>query len=428
MELIYEQGRLRLYYMPTEKFKTEAISVSFCAPLQRATAYRNALIPMVLNRGTQKHPSTGAITKHLMGLYGAGFGVDVDKKGEIQLLQFQTDYAAPEYAGNCPGIEEKISRFLVEVMTNPAVSEEGGFVEPYFQQERMNTDQFIRSEINDKQSYAMRKCVEAMCNDEPFGISEIGSLGEGDSLTAKSLYEVYQSDFLRTMPVRIFCCTRKEPRTLLRMLEENGILVSGRMPTPLEVGYREKQNCVLREVVEEADVLQGKMNLGFRTNVPPDSPDFFALYVMNAIFGGGPQSKLFMNVREKHSLAYYASSRLERHKGLMFVSCGIDCGKKEQTQALVMEQLEDIRRGKITDVELNAAKAMLVHALRSCGDTQFSLMDYYIGQSFLPKVTEIDTYIRYVQQVDKDAVMRVAQRVQADTVYFLTGKEAIARG
>ena len=428
MELIYEQGRLRLYYMPTEKFKTEAISVSFCAPLQRETAYRNALIPMVLNRGTRNHPSTSAITKHLMGLYGAGFGVDVDKKGEIQLLQFQTDYAAPEYAGNCPGIEEKVSRFLVDVMTDPAVSEDGGFVEPYFQQERMNTDQFIRSEINDKQSYAMRKCVEAMCKEEPFGISEIGSLGEGDHLTAKSLYEVYQKDFLRTMPVRIFCCTRKEPQSLLRMLEENGVLTSGSIPNPLEVGYREKTNCVLREVVEEADVLQGKLNLGFRTNVSPDSADFFALYVMNAIFGGGPQSKLFMNVREKHSLAYYASSRLERHKGLMFVSCGIDCGKKEQTQALVLEQLEDIRSGKITDVELSAAKAMLVHALRSCGDTQFSLMDYYIGQSFFPKVTEIDTYIRNIQQVDKDAVMRVAGRVQADTVYFLTGKEAIARG
>ena len=428
MELIYEQGRVRLYYMPTEKFKTEAISVSFCAPLRRKTAYQNALIPMVLNRGTRNYPSTGAITKHLMHLYGAGFGVDIDKKGEIQLLQFQTDYAAPEYAGNCPDIEEKISRFLVDVMTNPAVSQPDSFVEAYFQQEKNNTDQFIRSEINDKQSYAMRRCVEYMCKDEPFGISEIGSLGEGDHLTAKSLYATYQKDFLRTMPVRIFCCTRKEPRILLHLLEENGMLTSGEVAKTLSVGYQAKEKCTLQEVVEPADVQQGKLNLGFRTNVSPDSPDFYALYVMNAIFGGGPQSKLFMNVREKHSLAYYASSRLERHKGLMFVSCGIDCSKKDEAQALVLAQLEDIRDGKITDVELNAAKAMLVHALRSCGDTQFSLMDYYIGQSFLPKVTEIDQYIGLIQKVDKEAVMRVSQRVQADTVYFLTGKEGNLRG
>ncbi len=423
MKLIYEKGRVRLYYMPAEKFKTEAISVSFCAPLCQETAYRNALIPMVLNRGTRRFPSTSAMTKHLMELYGAGFGVDVDKKGEIQLLQFQTDYAAPEYAGNCPGIEEKISRFLVEVMTNPVLSESGGFVDTYFKQEKINTDQFIRSEINDKQSYAMRKCIEAMCKDEPFGISAIGALGEGDCLTADSLYEVYQNDFLRKMPVRIFCCTRKSPQTLLRLIEENGILTAGEIPKPLPIGYLEKHNCTLQEVVEQADVQQGKLIFGFRTNVAPDSPDFYALYVMNAIFGGGPQSKLFTNVREKHSLAYYASSRLERHKGLMFVSCGIDCRKKEQTQALVLEQLEDIRLGKITDTELNAAKAMLVHALRSCGDTQFTLMDYYIGQSFLPKVTEIDAYIQCVQNVSKEAVMSVASRVQADTVYFLTGKE-----
>ncbi len=428
MNLIYEKGRVRLYYMPTDKFKTDTLSVSFCAPLTREQAYKNALIPMILNRGSKQHPTTSAITKHLMSLYGAGFGVDIDKRGEIQLLQFQSDYIAPAYAQNCPEIERKVSAFLVDVITQPVVSEFGGFLPAYFEQERTNTDQFIRSEINDKQSYAMRRCIETMCQEEPFGVSEIGSLGDGDVLTPASLYADYQKNFLQTMPIRIFCCAEKEPIALIKQLETNGVLTSGSTPAPLEMGYKAVPSCILREVTEYADVLQGKLNIGFRTNTEPDSPDFPALYVMSAIFGGGPQSKLFMNVREKNSLAYYASSRLERYKGLMYVTSGIDVGNKDKAQQLILAQLEEIQQGNITTAELDGAKAMLVHSLRSLTDTQFSLMNYYIGQSFLESITDIKTYMQQIQGVTKEDVVRAAQRIVPDTVYFLTSKEGAHHG
>jgi predicted Zn-dependent peptidase len=197
---------------------------------------------------------------------------------------------------------------------------------------------------------------------------------------------------------------------------------------PLNMGYKAVPNCSFREVTERADVLQGKLNMGFRTNTEPDSVDFPALYVMSAIFGGGPQSKLFTNVREKHSLAYYASSRLERYKGLMYVASGIDIANKDRAQALILAQLEDVQRGKITDAELEGAKAMLMHSLRSLSDTQFSLMNYYIGQSFLNRITEIETYMEQIQSVTKEDVIRVAQRIVPDTVYFLTGKEEAKHG
>ena len=428
MHLIYEKDRVRLYYMPTDKFKTETLSVSFCAPLTREQAYKNALIPMILNRGSRQYPTTSAVTKRLMRLYGAGFGVDIDKRGEIQLLQFQSDYIAPAYAQNCPDIEKQIGEFLVEVITNPVVSQTGGFDPAYFQQERSNTDQFIRSEINDKQSYAMRRCIETMCQEEPFGVSELGCLGDGDKLTPETLYRDYQENFLQKMPVRIFCCAKHEPTALIAQLEACGLLTSGENATPLTMGYKAVPSCTLREVTEVADVLQGKLNIGFRTNTPPASVDFPALYVMSTIFGGGPQSKLFMNVREKHSLAYYASSRLERYKGLMYVTSGIDVGNKEQAQQLILAQLDAIQQGNISRAELEGAKAMVVHSLRSLADTQFSLMNYYIGQSFLEKPTSIETYLAQIQNVTKEDVIRVARRVVADTVYFLTGKEGANHG
>jgi len=80
----------------------------------------------------------------------------------------------------------------------------------------------------------------------------------------------------------------------------------------------------VRNIIERVSVNQGKLCLGFRTNTPPGSKDYYKLLVYNSILGGGLHSKLFQNVREKAGLAYYAFSRLEKFKGLMVVSCGIE--------------------------------------------------------------------------------------------------------
>ena len=54
------------------------------------------------------------------------------------------------------------------------------------------------------------------------------------------------------------------------------------------------------------DVSQAKLNIGFRTNTSFNHAEYFPLVLYTSILGGGPHSKLFINVREKSSLAYYA--------------------------------------------------------------------------------------------------------------------------
>ena len=138
MDLLYEKGRVRLYYIPTERFKKEALTVSFCAPLQKETAYRNALIPMVLNRGCRPYPTSREMTERLMRLYGAGFSVDIDKRGEIQLLQFQMDFASPRFTRSAPELASEAFRYLISVLTDPVTNARGtAFQKDYFEQERL---------------------------------------------------------------------------------------------------------------------------------------------------------------------------------------------------------------------------------------------------------------------------------------------------
>ena len=57
---------------------------------------------------------------------------------------------------------------------------------------------------------------------------------------------------------------------------------------------------------ERQNLNQGKLSMGFRTKTRYGDDDYYALMVYNGILGGGAHSKLFSNVREKASLAYYA--------------------------------------------------------------------------------------------------------------------------
>ena len=82
--------------------------------------------------------------------------------------------------------------------------------------------------------------------------------------------------------------------------------------------------------------------------------------VFNGLFGGFPHSKLFLNVREKHSLAYYASSSVEPFRGLLTVQTGIDGKNREKVLRLVNDQLKEIAEQKIVNMNaVDIAGAML---------------------------------------------------------------------
>ena len=69
---------------------------------------------------------------------------------------------------------------------------------------------------------------------------------------------------------------------------------------------------------------QGKLHIGFSTPITFLHPDYAKMQVTNGVFGGFAHSKLFMNVREKESMAYYVSSSYASHYGLVYVMAGID--------------------------------------------------------------------------------------------------------
>lgn len=410
---------ITLYYIPMEKLKTTTFGLYVRRPLCMKEVSFNAVLPYVLKRGCRMAENSARIAHKLEDLYGAELNVAVTKKGENQMMVFDAEAIADQYAPEGEALSAEITELLFSLLFEPAL-ENGVFRAEFVEQEKKNAKDRIESMINDKRTYAHHRCVEEMCKGEPFGLSVLGTQEGVAEVTAESLYRHYQK-IITSSSIDIFVCGTAD---LDRITETVKSKISGILFTAPPVVQTEilKKNTDVQNITEKMDVTQGKLALGFRTNIAPGAPDAWALVVANSVFGAGTHSKLFNNVREKLSLAYYASSQLEKIKGLMVVNAGIEFANFQKAYDETMVQFQAARAGKITDMEFDSSIKTILNSLNSYYDNQRYMRAFYLDQMIAGTNCDIEEYKQHILAVTKEDVVRVFQKIEPDTVYFLTGK------
>ncbi len=402
----------------TRKFKTALLSANLLRPLKREEAAFGALLPSVLLRGTENYPDMERISAHLDSLYGAGMCSAVRKKGESQTIGFFADFIEDELAPDGEPILSSMASFLGETLLHPYL-EDGVFSEEYVLSERMNLINTIESNINDKRAYVMSKLLKTMCAGEAYGVSRLGDVEDVKNITAQSLYEYYQT-ILRTSRMELFYCGRADFDTVATLLREVLAELPEREPVAVETtpGVMPEQ---VKRVSEQMDITQGKLALGLRTTITADDPAYPALMLLNAVFGACVSSKLFVNVREALSLCYYASSSVEKTKGIMVVSSGVEFENLERAEREILKQLDDCKNGDISQEEFASARRYVLSSLRAALDSPGRLEDYSLGQAVAGSTETIEQLSARIAEVTKQQVCEAAKTLVLDTVVELRG-------
>lgn len=405
----------------SDKFKTACLSISLLSQLERETASMNALIPFVLRRGTTVYPDMESISRRLDELYGTAIEPVVRRVGEIQCVGLYASIPEGEFLPGGQDVLHDAAALMGQLLLDP-VTRGGLFLPDYVDSERDKLCELIRSRVNDKRGYAVIRCIEEMCCFEPYAVGRYGSADDCESINYKKLTRRYRT-LLQTSPVEIFYCGRADAKNVERALRD-ALALLPRGEIDYDIGTDVRMNAVEAEprYVEEAmNVTQGKLSIGFRLGDAMDEPDMAALSVFNAVYGSGSTSKLFVNVREKLQLCYYASSAIDLHKGIMLVSSGIEFDKFDEAKAEILAQLDEIRNGSITDEELSATKAGIASMLRSEMDSQGELEGFYLSQALAGLDYGPLELAALVEEVTKEDVVDIARGVECDLVYFLTG-------
>lgn len=408
----------------TDKFKSAYLSVTLMTALEEGKAGVNALIPHVLRRGTAVHPDMESLSAALDELYGGAIEPAVRKKGETQCLGFVASFLDDAYTLNGETILESAANLLGELLLKP-LTEDGVFAKHYVEGEKANLIDRIRAQVNDKRTYATHRLIREMCAGEAYGVDKLGSEQSVAAITPDSLWSAYQ-ELLSGAGVEIYYCGSAEPELV------EGALKKAFAALPVN-GEREEPNCDVRihaptepAVIEEAmDVTQGKLAMGFRTGgVSVWSEEFPAMLLCNSVFGGSTLSKLFMNVREKLSLCYYASSMFDRLKGVVLVSSGIEFEKYEQAKSEILSQLESVKRGELEEWELEGSRRTLMGAYRSMLDEQGAQEEFWLSQSVAGLDFGPGEIADALADVTAQQVAGMANLLELECVYFLKGKEA----
>ena len=412
---------IKLHTIKTEKFKTNLISVFLSMPITRENVTKNALISSILRRGSMNMPTLLEISKTLEEMYGASFDNGIDKTVDNQILKFYIETINDNYIPhNGENMLKTSIEKLLEIVFNPLIKD-GGFNEDYVKQEKENIKRIIKGKTDNKAMYATERCIEEMYKNEPFGLYKYGYIEDLENIDAKNLYKYYKK-MISTCKIDIFISGNVDEQTAEILKENENIkkLQERKPKTTFEVSKKEKVEE--KEIIEQMDVTQGKIVIGMDLTLEDIKQKYDAI-VYNAILGGTANSKMFQEVREKASLAYSAGSTYLRYKGNIFIKCGIEIKNYKKALEIIRKQLKDMQNGIFTDEDIENAKKSIISGIRSIDDEQDTEITYFFGQELTNEKVSTEEYIKNIENVSKQAIIKIANSLQINTIYFLKNKE-----
>ncbi|MGL4971814.1 MAG: EF-P 5-aminopentanol modification-associated protein YfmF [Culicoidibacterales bacterium] len=405
-----------VHLIQTTKFKTVAMQLRFQNKLDQATVAQRGLLPFVLRSASAQYPSSAAIQQQLEYLYGASLHVGVEKKGNVHTQYFNVSCVNDKFLPNNQQVLTDLFAFLSEILYAPK-QVAGSFDPQIVEQEKRLLIDKIRGIYDDKLQYSLMRLVEVMGEGEPFAIRAYGTAEAVAAITPEQLMQAYelmlQEDEFELYIVGDISVEQVEKLVAQYLRPTAGMHFDPRAKSTKVIGE-------VKRVTEMQAVTQAKLILGYRTQTYFGDADFFALRVMNGILGGYSHSKLFLNVREKASLCYFAASRIDGNAGIMYLYSGLDHHKVEEAEQLIIEQIDAMKAGDFTEQDLAMTKLAMKNDILEILDSATGMMSFYASINEMGVDWSVEQWLQAIDAVTFEQVTSVAQRVQADTTFVLT--------
>lgn len=406
-----------LHVIPTKQFKMTHVLITFTTPQTRDNATARNLLANLLETSTHRYPTQTALARQLASLYGAYVGMGVGRVGRLHTVRLRASFINDQIAGT--NLFAQVVDLINEILFHPLI-DDNEFDGPTFRIQAHNLRQTITALYDDKQFYANRQLMRLYYSaDTVLQVPSFGQVADLSKLTAQNLVSVYRQ-MIEDDRVDIFVLGDVDPVTVK---DEIGALpFAGRTVSPLRPYYQQPLYPAVQRRVEHQPVVQAKLNLGYQLPVYYQDQKYYAGLVFNGLFGGTPYSKLFTNVREKASLAYYATSRLLPFTGFLGIQTGIQASDAQRVEDLIAQQLADLCTGKFTTEQLTEVQDSLINQYRASHD----LANNILGRELLRALLDLPAETAVTEKINAvtpDDITRVAQLVKMQAIYLLSGEK-----
>ncbi|PHK48993.1 EF-P 5-aminopentanol modification-associated protein YfmF [Staphylococcus edaphicus] len=403
--------------MPTTKFKTTTITLKFMAPLDSNTMTARSILSKVLVRATKQWPTDKIFNRHLSHLYGAYVNSFVSKFKDKHVITISLELINERYLKDQTPLFEKGLDLLKEMIWNPLITEKK-FDDVFVSQEKSLLTKKLEAMVDNKSQISFLNLLKFMFGEHPYQHLATGQVDYIASVTPETLYHTYQS-MLQNDYCAVYVVGNVDETQVKAQLETYFNI----KPFRFEVTQEPPKSAIHtlpQEIVEEDDVDQAKLNIGFKMPAQYGDAQYFTMVVFNVMFGGDPSSVLFNEIREKQSLAYSIHSQIDAKNGFMFVLSGVSADKYEIAKDTIIQEFEKFQRGQFDDDKLALAKKVILSQRQESHDRPKSIIEILNNNILLDEPMSEESYFDGIQSVTQADVQQFAQNIVLDTIYILT--------
>lgn len=403
-----------------ERFKTSRIAVTFLVDMDKDKVSANAIVPNILTRSCREYPTFREFNRKLDWLYGTSIVGVNGKMGDFQALTLYGVCLDDRYSLDGESVNSEMAKLLCSAIFDPDVTH-GAFSEENFKQEQRQLLDAIDAQFNSKRAYSLKRFFEVMCANEKYGINKYGTKEQVLSLSSQDAYNAY-CEIIKTAKVEIMCLGSSDSDSVCELFKEKFSSVE-RTPIDGDTLIIPKADSV-KEKTDKLDVAQSKLIIGFRTDCAHPDDEVYSMKLASAILGGTAHSKLFNNVREKLSLCYYCSSAYDANKGILYIESGVQKENIEKAKEAILSEVEEMKKGNITDEEMTSTKLSLKNSYLTSVDSSGGTQAWYLAQVLIGKQITPQQQAEIIEAVTKEQVVAAANKLTLDTVYVLTSQDA----
>ncbi len=410
-----EYPNYRLHLIKTKKFKTIHVRVAFKRKLKKEEiTIRNVLSDILLETG-KNYPTTRDLQIAKEENYACSLSSSSFKSGTYAVLLYSLSFLNEKYTEK--GMNDTSISLLFDLLKNPNV-QDGKFDEKTFKFTMNSYKDYLESLNENPNRIAGIRLDEEMGPNTPLEYHAAGYLEDYQKITPKNLYEYYQS-VLKNDIVDIFVLGDFDSEYMQEKIKSFNLREEKNSESEthfVKLKIRDEVN----EVVEDHDFMQSQLALGYKIDDMTEFEKKYVFHALNFIFGGGNDSKLFKEVREKNSLCYSIYSHISYLYQTLVVNAGISKDNYEKTVNLINQELEKIKKGDFDEEDLNEMKMIYINTCKTIYDSPNDLIRNYMTHEYFGHDL-VEVRIKKILEVTKEDVVKLAQKVKLDTVYFLKG-------
>ncbi len=413
---------VNLYSVQTNKFKMGVIAFTIAMPSGKLHTPYSLILVKMLERATKSYPSRIALSRRIDDLYVESTDIRRIGFGKNLILSFSAEMLDEKYCKNGANVTRDVSLLLKEFILSPLFDEDGLFPEAAFEQEKRRSASALKAIINSPGAYASLRASELLRRDDPDFLSLEETIEAVEKCDREALTRFYKENIC-CRPIDVYYVGALSHENLADKLHTVlGDYVATNKEELITLGGNHEPRESVRKDETMPLLSQGRLAIGFRSGIRMSDEDYCAALLFNELFGGSPASKLFVNVREKRSLCYSCGSSYSSTTGNVTASAGISPKNREITESAILAELDNIKAGKITNKEFEAAKKSLLNSIRETYDNPTDVLEYYLYSNAAGLNLTLDEYLARVSLLKKEDAVRIANRTTLDCIYFLCGE------